>query len=78
MALQTLEGHSDLVLLVIFLLNGKLIMLSSCNRTVRLWDVIIGTALQTLEGHSDLVLSVAFLPDGKLIVSGSDNGTVKL
>jgi WD40 repeat protein len=58
---------------VAFSPDGKQVVSSSDDNTVRLWDAVTGAALQTLTGHSDTVRSVAFSADGKQVVSGSNN-----
>jgi WD40 repeat protein len=63
---------------VAFSPDGKQVVSSSSDRTIRLWDAATGAALQTLEGHTDYISSVAFSPDGKQVVSGSDDRTVQL
>jgi WD40 repeat protein len=77
-ALQTLEGHSSLVLSAAFSPDGQRIVSGSWDKIIRLWDAVTGAALQTLEGHSSEVSSIAFSPDGQRIVSGSGDKTVKL
>jgi len=72
-----LEGHSNGVMSVAFSPDGKTIVSSSDDKTIKLWN-LEGKELRTLTGHSNWVMSVAFSPDGKTIASGSYDNQIKL
>jgi hypothetical protein len=76
--IQTLAGHSDLVLAVAFSPDSKQIVSGSYDKTIKLWDATTGDLQKTLAGHSHSVWAVVFLPDSKRIASGSDDKTIKL
>ncbi|KAJ5348532.1 G-protein beta WD- 40 repeats containing protein [Penicillium brevicompactum] len=76
--IQTLEGHSDAVDLVVFSPDGTQIASGSSDNTIKLWDTTTGDLQKTLEGHSAEIIAVIFSPDSKRIVSGSDDNTIKL
>ncbi|KAK5633466.1 hypothetical protein RRF57_009180 [Xylaria bambusicola] len=70
--LQTLEGYSRWVSLVIFSYDSKLLASGSEDWTIKIWD------MQTLDGHSSWVNSVIFSYDLKLLASGSEDRTIKI
>ena len=46
--LQTCQGHSNLICSVAFSPDGKTLASSSCDGTIKFWDVKTGECLKTL------------------------------
>ena len=59
-----LKGHTNVVFSVAFSSDGTLIVSGSADRSVRVWDVLIGVELKELKGHTNWVSSVAFSSNG--------------
>ncbi|MEB3827656.1 WD40 repeat domain-containing protein [Phormidium sp. CCY1219] len=77
--IQTIEGHSGLVLGVAIHPNGKLFATSgSADKSIKLWNLDCGDCLRSWRGHKDWVNGVAFRPDGGYLGSCSRDFTVKL
>jgi WD40 repeat protein len=55
-----------------------LMVSTSHNQTIRLWDVAAGVIRHILDGHSDYVTAAAFSPDGKPMASPSNDRRVML
>ncbi|NEQ24136.1 MAG: hypothetical protein F6K28_34440, partial [Microcoleus sp. SIO2G3] len=55
-----------------------LVVSSSLDKTIRLWDVESGECLQVLTDHQTEVWSVAFSADSEVLASGGSDGAIKL
>ncbi|OCH89251.1 hypothetical protein OBBRIDRAFT_31370 [Obba rivulosa] len=74
-----IRGHNTIVTRVAFSHDGKRIVSSSLDKTIRMWDAETGqTVAGPFNGHTDEVTSVAFSPDGKRVVSGSSDETIRV
>ena len=49
--------------------NGNYVATGSCDKSVRLWDVINGNCVRIFTGHKAATHALAFSPDGKLLAS---------
>ena len=73
-----LTGHTGAVWSVCVSADGKRVLTSGADKTLRLWDGHTGKELRVFEGHTDQIYSAALSPDGKRVLSGSVDNTVRL
>lgn len=66
---HVLEGHTDAVRSLQFSDDGRLLVSSGDDNTVRVWDVKSRRLVKTLRGHGGRVPACAFLPGGDFVLS---------
>ncbi len=74
---RAFEGHIDSVRAVSFSPDGSLLLSTSQDNTVRVWDFAAAQALKTFRGHGGRVQAAAFLADGRRILSAAHDNTVR-
>jgi WD40 repeat protein len=78
LALQSqMSGHSGAVGSLGFTPNGKTLASGGADRSVVLWDPVIGQERAVLTGHADQVVRVQFTVDGAALVSVGRDGSVR-
>jgi WD40 repeat protein len=77
-ARMVLGGHTDQVRGVAVTPDGRMVISSSHDKTLKVWDLETGHCRATLIGHTGNVRSVAVTPNGKVVVSGSWDNTLKV
>jgi WD40 repeat protein len=58
--------------------NGRFVLTSSFDNSVRLWDAVSGELVVQFLQHENLAWTASFSPDGQRVVSADGNGTVKV
>jgi len=76
--LHTLTGHQQPVSAIAFSPDGRQLVSSSFDKTIKLWDTNSGKCVQTLLGHRNRIWTVAFHPNGTQIASGGDDNHTKI
>ncbi len=77
-SVQTLEGHRAYVTDLQFTPDGKHLISSSTDQTIRLWNWPEGRTVAVLHGHLDQVDGLATSPDGRTFASRCRDGSIFL
>ena len=76
--IQTLTGHTDIVLDLIFDAERDTIISSSMDSTIKIWSIDTGKCIQVLSGHETSVRAIDLTPDKQTLISSSTDGTIRL
>ncbi len=71
-------GHTNEIHGALFLPDGRHILTSSYDKTLKLWDLSTGREIRTFSGHGYFIDKMDISPDGKYAISGSWDKTIKL
>ncbi|KAG1813609.1 WD40-repeat-containing domain protein [Suillus subaureus] len=72
-------GHTSSVLAAAFFKDGRRVITSSSDKTLRIWDVQTGASVGApFKGHKGWVRSVTISPDDRRIASGGEDKTIIL
>ncbi|MCY1080044.1 WD40 repeat domain-containing serine/threonine protein kinase [Archangium lansingense] len=71
-----LSGHKELVNALLFSPDGRRLVSSSDDHSLRLWSLEQGTS-QVLAGHTDEAWKLVLFPDERSFVSSSKDGTLR-
>lgn len=74
----SLTGHSGIIYSIALSSNSNILVSSSQDKTVKLWDMRTGNEIPGYMYHLDLVYCVAISQDGELIASGSADGVINI
>jgi GTPase SAR1 family protein len=75
---HTLRGHHDVIMRLSWSPDGRTLVSTSVDRTIRFWDWERATLLRTLSGHTQGVNEVAWDPAGRWLASCSYDRTVRI
>lgn len=78
-ALHRLMGHTAPVVSLCYNSKGNLLFSSSMDESIKIWDVLNGSAMRTIAAHSEAVVSIDIpADDSSILCSGSYDGLIRV
>ena len=71
----TLEGHDNTISSLRMMKNG-LLLSSSWDSTIKIWNLKTKSCIVSLEGHKNIVWDVIEMEDGNIASCSSDNSII--
>jgi WD40 repeat protein len=75
---RKLGGHTASVVSLAFSPDARHLVSGSWDKSVRIWDALLGKPLAQLKGHSDFVHFVSFSPSAEHVLSLSYDATARV
>ena len=75
---KVVRGHRSQVHRLHYSPDGRLIVASDTDGTVKIWDAATFREVRSIDAHPAPVIGVAFAPNGLHFVTGGDDGAVRL
>ena len=76
--LHSLIAHEDAILRLAFSPDGKLLVSTAADKTIKIFKTDDLTEIKTIAGQPDWVLSLEFAPDGKSFAAGRFDGSLTI
>lgn len=76
--ITTFRGHVGAVYQCCFSADSRLLVSSSKDTTLKVWDVRTGKLATDLPGHQDEVFAVDWSPDGQKVGSGGKDKAIRI
>lgn len=75
---ESMIAHEDTILRVFYSRDGRTLISTSADRTIRIWDAETLTAIKVLEKQPDWVQAMSISSDGKWLAAGRYDGSVSI
>lgn len=74
---ETMSGHTDAILIVLYSPDGTMLASGGGDMTVRFWNVSSSMIHHICIGHKNHVLCASWSPNNQYFVSADRNGEIR-